>query len=351
VPAGAWKRARLSARDGVGRVLLSAGLTHPSRCARGLLTVVTLHRVLPAEAIASYPLPQLAVTPDELAWIAGFLAEHYTCETLAEAHRRLRAGDRPRRPLLTLTFDDGQRDNWDHGRAALERAGVRATFFVPVDAVDANAPLWHDRMGFAVLGLLRGGRGPALRLLAEVGLDGEGPADDDRAVAARAIRSSKRLSGEERRALVERLEQAAGGPSRPAWDGLMSWDELRALSRAGHEVGSHTLSHPLLPGVDAAQLEREVAGSRDRIRSELGAPCESFCYPNGDQDAPVVEAVRRAGYRQAVVTAWGQNGPDADPLRLRRCELQGATSRDRDGRLSEAVVALRLSPWFARLRG
>lgn len=344
------RTARRSARDGLGRALLAAGLTRPARCAADLLTVVTLHRVLPAEAIATYPLPQLAVTPEELAWFATFLAEHYTCATLAEAHRRFRDGDRPRRPLLALTFDDGQRDNSVHARPVLDRAGIRATFFVPVEAVDRDAPLWHDRLGFAVLGLLRADRAAAARLLADAGLAGGGPAAEDRAVAADAVRRSKRLSEADRRAVIDRLEGAAGGPSRPAWDGIMGWDELRGLAAAGHEVGSHTLSHPLLPGLDAAQLEREVAGSRERIRSALGTPCESFCYPNGDEDGRVVEAVRRAGYRQAVVTAWGQNGRDADPLRLRRCELQGPTSRDRRGRLSEAVVALRLSPWFTRLR-
>lgn len=352
MPSAAWTTARRSARDALGRALFGAGLTVPSRCAAELFTVVTLHRVLPAEAIAAYPLPQLAVAPEELAWIAAFLAEHYTCDTLAGAHRRFRAGERPRRPLLALTFDDGQLDNWTHARPALERAGVPGTFFVPVEAVDANAPLWHDRLGFAVLALLRADRGGALRLLAEEGLAPEGPAPaDDRATAGGAVRRSKRLAEADRRRVVERLEAAAGGPARPAWDGMMSWTQLRALAAAGHEIGSHSHTHPLLPGLEPAQLEREIAGSRARIASELGVPCDSFCYPNGDSDDRVVEAVRRAGYRQAVVTASGPNGGDADPFRLRRCELQGPTSRDRRGRLSGPLVALRLSPWFARLRG
>lgn len=341
---------RLAARDTVGRVLLRAGVTRPSRCASDRLTVVTLHRVLPEDVLSRYPLPQLAVTVDELAWLAAFLAEHYTCETLAEAHRRFQAGDRPRRPLLALTFDDGQRDNWEHARPVLARAGIRATFFVPVDAVDRDAPLWHDRLAYAVLALLAGDRAAGLRLLAGAGIAGEGDAVDDRATAALAVRRSKRLTEAERGALVERLEAAAGGPARPGWDGVMSWAQLRELARGGHEIGSHTVTHPLLPGVDAAQLEREIAGSRARIAGELGTPCDSFCYPNGDCDDRVVEAVRRAGYRQAVVTAWGPNGPGADPFRLRRCELQGRTSRDRAGRLSAAVTALRLSPLFARLR-
>ena len=346
---GAWNTVRLSARDGLGRALLRIGVTRPARSAADRLTVVTLHRVLPEAALARYPLPQLAVTPDELAWIVGFLGEHFTCETLTTAHRRFKEGDRPERPLLALTFDDGQLDNFAHARPVLDRAAIRATFFVPVEAIDRNEPLWHDRLGFAVLSLLAADRATALTLLAEAGIAADGPGDDC-AAAARAVSRSKRLSEAERREVVERLERAAGGAVRPAWDGMMTWAQLRELSATGHEIGSHSLSHPLLPGVDPAQLEREVDGSRDRIAGELRAPCDSFCYPNGDCDERVVEAVRRAGYRQAVVTAWGLNRPGADPFRLGRCELQGRTSRDRAGRLSAGVVALRLSPWFARVR-
>jgi peptidoglycan/xylan/chitin deacetylase (PgdA/CDA1 family) len=343
-------RLRLSLRDAVGRIAFGAGVTRPARAAAGALTVVTLHRVLPEAALAEYPLPQLAVTPDELAWIAAFLREHYTCETLSGAWRRWSAGDRPARPLAALTFDDGQLDNFVHARPVLERAAVPGTFFVPVEAVERNAPLWHDRLAFAARQLLASDRAAALALLAEVGVAADGDAADADALAAWAVRRSKALGEEARLALVERLERAGAGPARPAWDGMMSWEQLRTLAAAGHEIGSHSWSHPLLPGVGDAQLQREVAGSRERIRAELGVACESFCYPNGDCDARVVEAVRGAGYRQAVVTAWGPNPRGADPLRLTRCELQGRTSRDASGRLSAEVVALRLSPWFARMR-
>lgn len=281
--------------------------------------------------------------------MVALLGEHFTCETLSVACRRWGAGERPPRPLLAVTFDDGQLDNFVHAGPVLERGGCPATFFVAVEAVDRGGPLWHDRLGFGVLRALAADRAAALRLLAEAGVDGGG-GGDDRAVAGRAVARSKALTEAGRAALAGAVERVAGADARPAWDGIMGWAQLRALSAAGHEIGSHTLSHALLPGVDAAQLEREVAGSRERIRAELGVPCDSFCYPNGDHDDRVVDAVRRAGYRQAVVTAWGPNGRGADPLRLTRCELQGRTSRDAAGRLAPEVVALRLSPLFARGR-
>jgi peptidoglycan/xylan/chitin deacetylase (PgdA/CDA1 family) len=340
-----WSSVRRSARDLAARVLFDAGLTRPERAAADRLTIVTLHRVLPADALATYPLPQLAVTVEELTWLVAFLAAHFECATLSEAHRRWTAGGRGR-PLLAVTFDDGQLDNHLHARPVLDGAGVPGTFFVPVEAVDSNEPLWHDRLAFSVRRLASRDRRAAIALLAAAGVADIG-ADGD--VAATAVRRAKALPEAARRALVERVAEASGD-GRPAWDGMMSWDHLRALVAAGHEVGSHTLSHPLLTAVGDAQLAREVAGSKARIEAELGTPCEAFCYPNGDCDERVASAVRRAGYRLAVVTAWGPNRRGADPLRLTRCELQGRTSRDAAGRLSAACVALRVSPLFARLR-
>jgi peptidoglycan/xylan/chitin deacetylase (PgdA/CDA1 family) len=126
----------------------------------------------------------------------------------------------------------------------------------------------------------------------------------------------------------------------------MNWEQLRDLAGRGHEVGSHSLSHPLLPTVGDAELERESAGSRARLEAQLGVSCESFCYPNGDCDGRVVAAVRRAGYARAVTTAWGPNTAGADPLRLTRCDLQGTHARDRSGALSAPRLAFRLSPHF-----
>jgi peptidoglycan/xylan/chitin deacetylase (PgdA/CDA1 family) len=248
-------------------------------------------------------------------------------------------GERPERPFLAITFDDGQRDNFEHARPVLDRAGVLASFFVPVDAVDSGQLLWHDRLGYATRALLARDRARGLALVA-----GLGPVRglDDHALPLAAIQRAKALAPAERLELVARAEAALGGSARPDWDGLMTWDQLRALAAGGHEIGSHSLSHPILTLVDDPQLEREMGGSKTRLEAELGAPCESFCYPNGDSDPRVRAAAHRAGYRRAVTTTWGANAPGTDPLQLRRCDIQSKVAR------SASRLALRLSPRFSR---
>ena len=102
------------------------------------------------------------------------------------------------------------------------------------------------------------------------------------------------------------------GTERPmAWPGIddwlnspysselvpLSWDELRELSAAGWEIGSHTRTHPRLTQLDDAELERELRDSKEECERQLGRPCTSIAYPFGDVDDRVVGATARAGYR------------------------------------------------------
>ena len=52
--------------------------------------------------------------------------------------------------------------------------------------------------------------------------------------------------------------------------GGMTVREVERLVEAGWELDSHTLTHPDLTGVQAAQLRREVAGSRRELHEERG---------------------------------------------------------------------------------
>jgi peptidoglycan/xylan/chitin deacetylase (PgdA/CDA1 family) len=310
------------ARDLLGGALSFSGLTAPRRFGRDRLNVVTFHRVLPAEQRASYPYPMLAVTPEELGWFLDFFNEHFLCSTLASAWRLFSLGVRPERPLLAITFDDAQLDNFVNARPALESRNLRASFYVPVDAIDRRELLWHDRLGFA---LAATGQSEAV------------------------VEEAKTWTPEERLRRVEELERRAGLEA-PEWAGPMTWEQIRALADAGHEIGSHSLSHALLPQLEEPAIEREVAGSKSRIEEQIDRQLSSFCYPNGDHDERCARAVERAGYACAVTTEWGSNDRRADRFRLRRCDMNPFYATSRSGAFSRARLAWRMSGLHPGLR-
>ena len=81
---------------------------------------------------------------------------------------------------------------------------------------------------------------------------------------------------------------------------LLDTDSVREVSERGMEVGSHTISHPRLSGLDSETLVREVSDSRQILSEILNEPVDGFCYPYGDLDIRAVRAAREAGYDFAV---------------------------------------------------
>jgi peptidoglycan/xylan/chitin deacetylase (PgdA/CDA1 family) len=97
----------------------------------------------------------------------------------------------------------------------------------------------------------------------------------------------------------------------------MRWSDLERLDPSLITIGSHTMTHPILPTLDDAALTREVVESRKLLEERLGRTVDLFCYPNGASDRRVCNEVARV-YRAAVTTEYGFAQPRADPHRLPR---------------------------------
>jgi peptidoglycan/xylan/chitin deacetylase (PgdA/CDA1 family) len=103
--------------------------------------------------------------------------------------------------------------------------------------------------------------------------------------------------------------------------------QVRELLALGWEVDSHTIDHPDLTTVDAAELAREVGQSRRRLQRAFGVPVNFFCYPAGRYDDAVVAAVEQAGYLAATTVNPGLASPaEADRFTLDRVRVNAGTS-------------------------
>lgn len=96
---------------------------------------------------------------------------------------------------------------------------------------------------------------------------------------------------------------------------LLSAAELRELSAAGFEIGSHGLTHAPLDALPPAEAEREVVGSKRALEDALGRPVDLLAYPYGRSGA-AVKALAAAHYRAAcgVVLATARSASDRHAL-------------------------------------
>jgi peptidoglycan/xylan/chitin deacetylase (PgdA/CDA1 family) len=201
----------------------------------------------------------------------------------------------PRKPgskrRAVITFDDGLRSNVAVAYPVLRALGVPATFFVCPGLIEERRWLWtHEarrRLQFA--------GGPVRQALAaELGAPEE---------VEPFVQWMKEIDFTRRMRVEAGLRQATAGfvPSeadREAFD-VADWHELRSLDPSIVTVGSHSMTHPILPSLGAAQIEAELRDSRRMIEAKLARPAEFFSYPNGDVDERTLAGVRRH-YRAAV---------------------------------------------------
>jgi peptidoglycan/xylan/chitin deacetylase (PgdA/CDA1 family) len=174
----------------------------------------------------------------------ALLAERFAPVTEDDLAAFLSTGQWPRRkPGVIVALYNGYRNNWDVMRPLLDKHGLLGWFFVASGYVDCPVP---DQLAF--------GAAHTLATIPDEYSDGRY---------------------------------------------ALSWDEIRALDRAGHVIASHTRSHSRVSLDDPAVLESEIVGSQDDFRRALGRPVRAFAWLMG---APYGEnpfadrLVDRAGY-------------------------------------------------------
>ncbi|HPP66425.1 MAG TPA: polysaccharide deacetylase family protein [bacterium] len=87
-------------------------------------------------------------------------------------------------------------------------------------------------------------------------------------------------------------------------DRYLNWKEVHKMLSEGVIFGSHTLTHPRLTELPRKQAWDEIFESRKFIEKNIGQRVDFFSYPYGIQDEKIRQAVKKAGYKGAVITNW-----------------------------------------------
>ena len=90
-------------------------------------------------------------------------------------------------------------------------------------------------------------------------------------------------------------------------------DIVREIVKAGHVVGNHTFTHPLLIFKTAAEVHKELTDCRSALQDAIGAHSNLFRPPFGGRRPAVVRVVRELGLQPVMwnVTGYDWNAPPA----------------------------------------
>lgn len=275
------------------------------------LSVLIFHRVLP-EPDPLFPDEIHARRFDEL---CGWLAAWFNVLPLDQAVQRLQAGTLPARAAC-ITFDDGYADNHHVAMPILQRRGITATFFIATGFLDGGR-MWND----TIIETVRACQGPVLDVSAlGLGSHALNTVSAQQAAIAALIGQIKYRPVAERITLTEDIAKLA--KVQLPQNLMMTSAEVKAMRRAGMQIGAHTVSHPILAKLTDAQAGAEIGDSKRFLEQLLGERITLFAYPNGkpgeDYSPQSVEVVRSLGFDAAVSTQWGASRMGDDPLQIKR---------------------------------
>jgi peptidoglycan/xylan/chitin deacetylase (PgdA/CDA1 family) len=272
------------------------------------LSIVTYHHI--ADEDPDYPFDATIAdaTPAQFRRQMELVARYGTPIGIDELVRAIDGEPLPPNPVM-VTFDDGYASCHDAALPILRAVGVRATFFVSTSFISERRLYWWERIAL----LLRQTKVrratityPARHELrvGDLGVN---------RMLTSLVKDTPQLDVERfLDGLSRALEVAWTRDDEVAWADrlIMTWDQVRALTRAGMDVESHGRRHRVLQTLDAAELEDEVTGSRRDLEAQLGRPIRAIAYPVGRRIARLSRiraAITAAGYRIGLSNKTGVN--------------------------------------------
>ncbi|GAB6910003.1 hypothetical protein JCM12296A_58520 [Desulfosarcina cetonica] len=232
------------------------------------------------------------------------LLKYYKIETLGYCLEYYYKYEKWPQKTAVITIDDGYRDFFLYAFPELKKRNIKATFFVTVEFVNKNIWLWPDKVFYAILNSEK----------KNIKID---KIEKNKIYPLETLKQKiffnnkfceycKKIRDDEKKDLIFLLEKKlqVNSPELPV-DGFeaITWDELKYVSQYGIEIGSHTMTHPILSKVSIEKLTYEIKRSKEVIEEMIEKPLKSFCYPNSlpqDITEEVVQVAKDSGYLGGV---------------------------------------------------
>lgn len=233
------------------------------------------------------------------------LASRFHPISLDELLTALENGRQLRRHSVVVTFDDGYADNFELAAPILEKYGIPGCFYVMVGPIDSGGVPWFVRIRYAVA------HTKVSRWTDPEGKTHELDSPQHRKEAFwAASRSLAKSTGHGQEKLLGEIEAKLDvEPLAPPDCKMLSWEQIRALHKAGHIIGSHTVTHPNCAYIGCSEMDSEFFTSKRRLEDELKAPVIHFSYPSPILEphfsSESIERSKRAGYRTAATCSGG----------------------------------------------
>jgi peptidoglycan/xylan/chitin deacetylase (PgdA/CDA1 family) len=228
--------------------------------------------------------------------IVRYFAQNYTLTT-PEALWLGKIEQVPPNPAI-ITFDDGYKDFIDYALPILQRYSAPAAMYIITECVENGLPPWTHQLDYIFLNTQKS-------VVPSVLLDSLPRQFRQSSWTNQTERKSfvqllkpylKKINNDQRITLLKLIHESINDVEIPR-NLMMNAEEVRQISQAGIEVGSHTHTHPLLANIsNDAEVLTELTLSAELIQAITGIRPKTISYPVGSVNPRIEMLSQNAGY-------------------------------------------------------
>lgn len=270
------------------------------------ISILTYHHIADEDPHYRFDPGVADATPSQFRRQMELCARYANPIGIDELVRALDGEPLPKNPVM-VTFDDGYRSCHDTALEILQQVGLPAVFFIATSFINDRRLYWWERIAYML----------SVTRIAVATLDYPSrieiaPRDPDalRTLAA-VVKNTQALD-------LERFLEDLRAALHVEWNRelerkhadqlVMTWDQVRTLTKAGMDIESHSRHHRVLQTLEPTALRDELEGSKRDLEREIGRPVRAIAYPVGRRISHLVairDAVAAAGYRVGFTNASG----------------------------------------------
>lgn len=203
------------------------------------------------------------------------------------------------KPLFSITFDDGWKDNYEYAFPILKKYGITATIFIVTSAVDTGRLPWVEEVlkkthialknnkKQEIIKFIKRRLGDSMLLLF----------NNIYELVDHYLEYLKELSLTKRENCIYDYYTQIGVDFEPIRDSILTWDEILEMDKHGISFGSHTHTHAILQYCDEKTILNELLISKNILEEKLKKPIYIFCYPNARYNNSDANLLEKAGYK------------------------------------------------------